>query len=421
MLIRELDLTGKKLSKAEYKKLVPRANHSIETAMQEIAPILKRVKDGGKAELIKLATEFDGITPKEIAISRDELKNALTKLDPQIRKSLEVAIEQVKKYHLTQVPADTSTSVITGGNIDRTFRAVDRVGLYVPGGIASYPSSVIMNVVPAQIAGVSSIALASPPQKENNGLPNSIILATCELLGINEVYAVGGAQAIAMFAYGVKDLCESVDLVTGPMLDAVLPFSKWIDVFCDKGAFSVDDARTILKAGMAKGLLPRIHANQLQEGQGVRLGVELDAASVDHVSHVTEKDIQALSTSKTVATLLPGAEFSTRSAYPDVRPLLEASITVALASDCNPGSSYTTSMPFIIAVAVREMHFSPEQALWSATMGGAKALRRDDIGHLFEGARANFSILNTDSYIHLAYRPGVQLVEKVWRDGLQIK
>ena len=218
-----------------------------------------------------------------------------------------------------------------------------------------------------------------------------------------------------------KNPKDYVDLVTGPMLDAVLPFSKWIDVFCDKGAFSPDDARTILKAGMAKGLLPRIHANQLQEGQGVRLGVELDAASVDHVSHLSEKDIEALSKSKTVATLLPGAEFSTRSAYPDVRPLLEASITVALASDCNPGSSYTTSMAFIMAVAVREMHFSPEQALWSATMGGAKALRRDDIGHLFEGARANFSILNADSYIHLAYRPGVQLIEQVWRDGLQIK
>ena len=218
-----------------------------------------------------------------------------------------------------------------------------------------------------------------------------------------------------------KNPKDYVDLVTGPMLDAVLPFSKWIDVFCDKGAFSPDDARTILKAGMAKGLLPRIHANQLQEGQGVRLGVELDAASVDHVSHLSQRDIEALSKSKTVATLLPGAEFSTRSPYPDVRPLLEASITVALASDCNPGSSYTTSMAFIMAIAVREMHFSPEQALWSATMGGAKALRRDDIGHLFEGARANFSILKENSYIHLAYRPGVQLIEQVWRDGLQIK
>jgi len=213
---------------------------------------------------------------------------------------------------------------------------------------------------------------------------------------------------------------DYVDLVCGPMLNEVQPFAKWIDVFCDKGAFAVDDARTILKAGIAKGLLPRIHANQLQEGQGILLGVELDAASVDHVSHVSEKDIRALSTSKTVATLLPGAEFSTRSAYPDVRPLLEASITVALASDCNPGSSYTTSMAFIIAVAVREMHFSPEQAIWSATRGGAKALRRDDIGHLVEGACADFQILNAPSYIHLAYRPGVNLVEKVWRNGLQL-
>jgi histidinol dehydrogenase len=184
--------------------------------MIKIAPILQRVKDGDEAELIKLAAEFDGVTPKSIRVSDDELKNALSALDPAIRKSLELAIDQVRKYHRTQLPIDSSFSVIAGGDIDRTFRAVDRVGLYVPGGIASYPSSVIMNAVPAQIAGVTSIALASPPQKENGGLPNSIILATCQLLGVNEVYAVGGAQAIAMFAYGVKNLCESADLVTGP-------------------------------------------------------------------------------------------------------------------------------------------------------------------------------------------------------------
>ena len=213
---------------------------------------------------------------------------------------------------------------------------------------------------------------------------------------------------------------DYVDLVCGPMLDAVAPYAKWIDVFCDKGAFDVDETRRILKAGMAKGLLPRLHANQLQAGAGIQLGVELGAASVDHVSHVSEEDIEALSTSRTVATLLPGAEFSTKSAYPDVRPLLEASITVALASDCNPGSSYTTSMAFIIAIAVREMHFSPEQAIWSATMGGAKALLREDIGHLGEGACADFQILNAPSYIHLAYRPGVNVVEQVWRNGLQI-
>lgn len=216
MLIRQLDITGKKLTKREYKVLIPRANLSVESAMVKIAPILQRVKDGDEAELIKLATEFDGVTPKSIRVSSDELQKALAGLDPAIRKSLELAIDQVRKYHLTQLPTDSSVSVLAGGDIDRTFRAVDRVGLYVPGGIASYPSSVIMNVVPAQIAGVISIALASPPQKENNGLPNSTILATCQLLGVTEVYAVGGAQAIAMFAYGVKNLCESADLVTGP-------------------------------------------------------------------------------------------------------------------------------------------------------------------------------------------------------------
>lgn len=214
---------------------------------------------------------------------------------------------------------------------------------------------------------------------------------------------------------------DYVDLVCGQMLDAALPHAKWIDVFCDKGAFSVEDARTILQAGMKKGLLPRIHANQIQEGGGVKLGVELGVASVDHVSHISVKDIEALSKSKVVATLLPGAEFSTRSSYPDVRPLLEASITVALSSDCNPGSSYTTNMPFIIAIAVREMHFSPEQALWSATLGGAKALLRSDVGHLSEGASADFTILKSDSYLHLAYRPGVNLIEQVWRNGLQIR
>ena len=216
MLIRQLDITGKKLTKREYKELIPRANLSVESAMIKIAPILQRVKDGDEAELIKLATEFDGVTPKSIRVSNDELQKALAGLDPVIRKSLELAIDQVRKYHRTQLPTDSSVSVLAGGDIDRTFRAVDRVGLYVPGGIASYPSSVIMNVVPAQIAGVTSIALASPPQKENNGLPNSTILATCQLLGVTEVYAVGGAQAIAMFAYGVKNLCESADLVTGP-------------------------------------------------------------------------------------------------------------------------------------------------------------------------------------------------------------
>jgi imidazolonepropionase len=214
---------------------------------------------------------------------------------------------------------------------------------------------------------------------------------------------------------------DYVDLVCGPMLDAARPNAKWIDVFCDKGAFTAEQTRRILKAGMARGLLPRLHANQLQPGEGVQIGVELGAASVDHVSHLSDEDIARLAESETLATFLPAAEFSTRSNYPDARRLFEAGVKVALASDCNPGSSYTTNIPFVIAVAVRDLHFSPEQAVWSATKGGAMALRRNDVGHLGVGARADFSILSTTSYIHLAYRPGVPLIDEVWRNGKRIK
>ena len=322
---------------------------------------------------------------------------------------------------------DSHTHMIFAGDRSKEFRARMLGESYTAGGIAhtvektrAASDELLRSNAQSLLNEAYSTGTTTVEIKSGYGLSVEDERRSLEIAqGLTDETTFLGAHVVPVeYKKNPKDY---VDLVTGPMLDAVLPFSKWIDVFCDKGAFSPDDARTILKAGMAKGLLPRIHANQLQEGQGVRLGVELDAASVDHVSHLSEKDIEALSKSKTVATLLPGAEFSTRSPYPDVRPLLEASITVALASDCNPGSSYTTSMAFIMAIAVREMHFSPEQALWSATMGGAKALRRDDIGHLFEGARANFSILNADSYIHLAYRPGVQLIEQVWRDGLQIK
>ena len=213
---------------------------------------------------------------------------------------------------------------------------------------------------------------------------------------------------------------DYVAMVCGPMLDAVAPHSKWIDVFCDRGAFSPDQTRQILKAGIAKGLLPRLHANQLEPGEGIKVGVELGAASVDHISHFEDSDIAALAKSNTVATFLPGAEFSTRSKYPDARSLFEAGINVAIASDCNPGSSFTTNMPLMIALAVREMFFTPEQALWSATKGGALALRRTDVGYLAVGARADFSILSSNSYLHLAYRPGVSLIEQVWRNGNQV-
>jgi imidazolonepropionase len=204
-----------------------------------------------------------------------------------------------------------------------------------------------------------------------------------------------------------------VALVTGEMLDACAPHAKWIDVFCDEGAFDVDQARAILLAGQARGLGARMHGAQLAPSGAVRLAVELGAVCVDHCTFLTDADIEALAGSGTVATLLPGVEFSTRQPYPDARRLLDAGVTVALACDCNPGSSFTSSMPFCIAVAVRDMRMSPAEALWAATAGGAAALRRTDIGGLALGQRADLVILDAPSYVHLAYRPGVPLVHRV--------
>jgi imidazolonepropionase len=208
-----------------------------------------------------------------------------------------------------------------------------------------------------------------------------------------------------------------IDLVTGPMLAACLPSARWIDVFCDRGAFDVDESRVILNAGMAAGLQPRVHAGQLGPSGGIQLATELGAASVDHCTYATDDDIEALAAGSTVATLLPGAEFSTRAPWPDARRMIDAGVTVAIATDCNPGSSFTTSMSFCIAVAVRDMNFTPAEALWSATAGGAAALRRSDVGVLASGKRADFVRLDAPSYVHLAYRPGVPLVRGVVLGG----
>ncbi|MGE0218263.1 imidazolonepropionase [Mycolicibacterium sp.] len=204
-----------------------------------------------------------------------------------------------------------------------------------------------------------------------------------------------------------------VRLVAGEMVAACRDHARWIDVFCDRGAFDVDEAEFVLRAGVDAGLVPRLHAGQLGPGDGIRLGVALGAASVDHCTYATDTDIEALAAGDTVATLLPGAEFSTRAPWPDARRFLDAGVTVALATDCNPGSSYTTSMGFCIAVAVRDMGFTPAEAVWSATAGGARALRRDDVGVLTPGNRADFLQLAAPSYVHLAYRPGVPLVGDV--------
>jgi len=209
------------------------------------------------------------------------------------------------------------------------------------------------------------------------------------------------------------DAAGYVALVTGAMLDAAAPHARWIDVFCETGAFDVDQARAILEAGAARGLGARMHAGQLGESAGVQLAVEIGAASVDHCTFLSEVDVAALGSGTTVATLLPGVEFSTRQPYPDARRLLEAGATVALATDCNPGSSFTSSMAFCIAVAVRDMRMTPAEALWAATAGGARALRREDVGVVRVGARADLVVLDAPSYVHLAYRPGVPLVRQV--------
>ncbi|MFF4881163.1 imidazolonepropionase [Micromonospora sp. NPDC000668] len=225
-----------------------------------------------------------------------------------------------------------------------------------------------------------------------------------------------GAHVVPAEYAGRPD--DYVGLVCGPMLAAAAPHAKWIDVFCERGAFDVDHARAILACGQAAGLGVRVHANQLGPGPGVQLGVELGAASVDHCTHLSDADVDALASATTVATLLPGAEFSTRSPYPDARRLLDAGVTVALATDCNPGSSYTSSMPFCVALAVREMRMTPAEAVRAATLGGARALRRDDIGVLTPGARADLVVLDAPSYLHLAYRPGVPLIRQVLLNGV---
>jgi len=201
-------------------------------------------------------------------------------------------------------------------------------------------------------------------------------------------------------------------LVTGEMLAACAPLARWIDVFCEPAsphAFDGEEARAVLTAGARAGLGLRVHGNQLAPGPGVQLAVELGAASVDHCTYLTATDVDALAGADTVATLLPGVEFSTRSPYPDARALLDAGATVALATDCNPGTCYSSSMPFVIALAVRELRMTPAEALWAATAGGARALRREDVGVLRVGSRADLAVLDAPSFQHLAYRPGVPI------------
>lgn len=213
---------------------------------------------------------------------------------------------------------------------------------------------------------------------------------------------------------------DYVHAICSEMLDAAAPHARWVDAFCEAGAFDADQCRAVLTAGMERGLGGRLHANQLGPGPGVQLAVELGCASADHCTHLTDADIEALAGSQTVATLLPAADFSTRSPYPDARRLVDAGATIALATNCNPGSSYTTSIAFCIAIAVRDMHLTIEEALRAATVGGAAALRRSDLGVLRPGAPADFVLLDAPSYTHFAYRPGVPLIAATYSGGVRI-
>lgn len=219
--IRRVDLRGKRLSKSEYRAALPRAAMDIDAALQQIAPIIDQVKTGTVADLNNLSEKFDGVRPSNIRVPREVIEKSLTKLNPALRTVIEESIRRVRIVHKDQIRATSVTRVVDGGEVEERWIPVDRVGLYVPAGRAVYPSSVVMNVVPAQIAGVKSIALASAPQRDNDGWPNETVLATCALLGIDEVYSIGGAQAIAAFAFGIRDddgkmISEPVDIVTGP-------------------------------------------------------------------------------------------------------------------------------------------------------------------------------------------------------------
>jgi imidazolonepropionase len=260
-------------------------------------------------------------------------------------------------------------------------------------------------------AGITEIEI-----KSGYGLEVSSEQRLCEIASglTSEVTFLGAHVVPAEYERRPDDY---VELVCGEMLDACAPHCRWIDVFCERGAFDVDQSRAVLEAGRRAGLGLRVHGNQLGPGPGARLAVEMGAASVDHCTYLEDADIEALAGADTVATFLPATDFSTRQPYPDARRAIDAGVAVAIATNCNPGSSYTTSMSFCIALAVREMGMTIDEALAAATLGGARALRRDDVGRLSPGTRADAAVLDAPSYSHLVYRPGVPLVASVIAAG----
>ena len=309
-MIRTVDLRGKPLEKAGYQAELPRAKLDVAQAMVLIEPILHRVQHGGEADLIALAEEFDGVTPPSIRVPQSALESALAELDPAIRTALEFSAERIRKVHSDQVRGETRTTVVDGGLVTEKWIPVDRVGLYVPGGRAVYPSSVMMNVIPAQIAQVQSIAVASPPQKDFGGLPHPTILATCALLGITEVYAVGGAQAIALFGYGMKDVCQKCDLVTGPGNIYVAAAKRAL-----RGVIGIDSEagpteiailadETAIAADVAADLISQAEHDVIAAGVLVTTSTKL----AEEVEAELEKRVAATKHSERIRTALTGIQ-----------------------------------------------------------------------------------------------------------------
>ena len=333
-----------------------------------------------------------------------------------IEKAGALADEQVDAAGRCVIPGfvDSHTHLVFAGDRGDEFAARMAGAPYAAGGIRvttdatrAAPAEELLWLAQlrqdeARRAGITHLEI-----KSGYGLDVETERRCCEVAAqLTDDVTFLGAHVVPAGA----DADEYVALVTGEMLEACAPLARWIDVFCEEGAFDAEQSRAVLEAGRAAGLGLRVHGNQLGPCPGVRLAVELGAASVDHCTYLTDDDVDALANGDTVATLLPATDFSTRQPYPDARRVIDAGAAVAIATNCNPGSSYTTSMAFCLALAVRDMRMTTEEALLAATKGGARALRRTDVGHLAPGARADLAILDGPSYTHLVYRPGVPLV-----------
>jgi imidazolonepropionase len=316
---------------------------------------------------------------------------------------------------------DSHTHLVFGGDRAKEFEARLAGKPYAAGGIRTTVAATRALATPQlRVRATRLAAEALRSGTTTLEIKSGYGLTVADELRSLEVAATLTAHRTFLGAHVVPDDMDSaayVDLVTGPMLDAVAGVATAIDAFCEEGAFDEDECRAVLTAGAARGLGVHVHANQLRPGPGVQLAAELGALSADHCTHVTDDDVEALCDAGVVAVLVPAAEFSTRSPYAPARTLLDAGVTVALATDCNPGTSFTTSMPFVIAIACRELGMTPLEAVLAATLGGAAALRQRDIGHLRLGARADLVVLDAPSPTHLAYRPGVDLVRHVLRGG----